>query len=477
MMDNTGSPPFTSEDLGEEPKCMYTAACNTGSTLRKAISHIFGRNKLCTRMIPNVVWVHYCRKHYQRSRYRNGAEYTRIQCDLVKTQISRLQAWSDGNKLAGRPGVVQSWSLALRKRESNRLRERPGNEVEIDSDGDSQTTDNAVLNGTAVPRWLRAKCGDGYSTEEIEVIVGEIQNAINKGHLSQIPDIEFLPNISTDGTEETSPTTTTESTMTSESAHKCPAHGEPSPPNVATHTVSRLSLTPQSNQTTASNPWHANNLSQANSRQTVGNTPCFNAPATNVSEGMLPGAVLGLGSAPGQIVGLAYRQPMNFPQPQENHPKEPYHGTECGSGSYNGGHDVSNGPSTIPRIQYLINTPILSQMPSNTSSPQRATHQRSASEYRGFTQHPELPPNLVGVPTPCPFVSTYSEAAYAHLGPLQRQDHHAMPAHNHSVSQSCMADASGLYIRQPVPGSNNPRRQSAPDSYENAQYPYYLPTD
>ena len=64
------SPPSTSaierELQSQKIHCMHIDNCDTQAPYRKAISHIFGRNKLCTRSIPDFVWVHYCRKHYQR---------------------------------------------------------------------------------------------------------------------------------------------------------------------------------------------------------------------------------------------------------------------------------------------------------------------------------------------------------------------------------------------------------------------------
>ncbi|KAF7174093.1 hypothetical protein CNMCM6106_008200 [Aspergillus hiratsukae] len=79
-----------------EPICEFTHPCTTSTTTsnpsnantssvpsgkanasggnpRKLISHIFGRNKTSTKLFPAHVWVHYCRKHYQRARYRSRA--------------------------------------------------------------------------------------------------------------------------------------------------------------------------------------------------------------------------------------------------------------------------------------------------------------------------------------------------------------------------------------------------------------------
>ncbi|KAI0892334.1 hypothetical protein F4806DRAFT_244606 [Annulohypoxylon nitens] len=191
--------------------CMYKDNCDTGSQLRKAISHIFGRNKTCTRNIPSHVWVHFCRKHYQRSRYRNAQEWARVQCDLVQTQIRRVQDWSDENKRTGQPGIVQEWSLSMRKREQNRVQEKSNRKRsyrnDSDDDDDVGALDSATLNGTAVPDWLRIKCGDGYSTADIEEIVARLKQEMKETNMTQIPDIEILPNISMDASNDVRPKT------------------------------------------------------------------------------------------------------------------------------------------------------------------------------------------------------------------------------------------------------------------------------
>jgi hypothetical protein len=182
--------------------CMYIPNCDTNSQPRKAISHIFGRNKMCTRQIPQDVWVHYCRKHYQRSRYRNPKEYAKLQCDLVQQQIRRVHDWSEGNKEKGQPGVVIDWGLAVRKREQKRLeelngasRKRNASTLDDNEGGDPGRTGSQPPN-TAVPDWLLAKCGTGYDTNGILEVFNRLHNAILNDEMSAFPDIEILPNIS-----------------------------------------------------------------------------------------------------------------------------------------------------------------------------------------------------------------------------------------------------------------------------------------
>lgn len=219
-------PPFDPDEVPTESTCMLVENCTTDSTHRKAISHIFGRNKLCTRQIPQPIWVHFCRKHYQRVRYRNVDDYAKLQIEMVLRQLDRLQAWSRKNQREGKPGVVENWSLNTRKREKQRIasggqpdevgkkRVRQEDTPEDDQDEDDtppihwldhQQRKKGTTLPHAVPEWLLAKCGNGYSTAEVRAIMVELQEAIVRGDLTQIPDIELLPNITTDPAEENKP--------------------------------------------------------------------------------------------------------------------------------------------------------------------------------------------------------------------------------------------------------------------------------
>lgn len=208
-------PPNTADDESHAVVCMYIPNCDTGSQARKAISHIFGRNKMCTRLIPQHVWVHYCRKHYQRSRYRNPKEYAKLQCDLVQQQIRRVHEWSLMNSKKGMAGIVQDWGLAVRKREQKRLddlggsRKRNAAVFENDSDdGDNGEDPNGravAVPATAVPEWLLALCGKGYNTQAILEIFNRLHTEILEDTLPCFPDIEILPNIVVDQDEPKSP--------------------------------------------------------------------------------------------------------------------------------------------------------------------------------------------------------------------------------------------------------------------------------
>ncbi|PKS05799.1 hypothetical protein jhhlp_007628 [Lomentospora prolificans] len=171
-------------------RCERVENCDTGTDRRKLISHVFGRNKLCTRAIPQEVWVHYCRKHYQRERYRKGPEYAKLQADLILVQIDRIQAWSDGNAAANEGPIVKDWALSIRKREQQRRKRN-----QDDGEEEDEEDEDAIALGTAVPDWLAGQAGAGYTTGQIKEIMAQLRDEVNAGNLLQLPDIEILPNI------------------------------------------------------------------------------------------------------------------------------------------------------------------------------------------------------------------------------------------------------------------------------------------
>lgn len=197
-----------------QPQCLHIKGCTTGSQLRKAISHLFGRNKLCTKAIPAHIWVHLCRKHYQRSRYRT-ADYAKKQADLVMKQINKVQAWSDENVGGNRrgDGVLQHWNLQARKREALRLQEQAassrkrhfaeddGQFAEDEGQAEGGDQDQAVSNGTAIPKWLQDKLNQQYNTADILEVIQQIEDYAMTNELRQFPDIEILPEIISDRNE------------------------------------------------------------------------------------------------------------------------------------------------------------------------------------------------------------------------------------------------------------------------------------
>ncbi|KAF5018150.1 hypothetical protein F66182_9877 [Fusarium sp. NRRL 66182] len=159
--------------------CMAVESCTTGSVPRKVISHLFGRNKVCTRRIPERVWVCMCRKHYQRIRYRTGADFSVTQIGMVYEQIVRMIFWSRGlenpNKTNQERIAIRSWTFSIRRREAKRL---------------TDTTSRDL-----VPRWIMQSLGEGKTHDEILDIVERLHQEIQQGSLKDVPPVEFLPEV------------------------------------------------------------------------------------------------------------------------------------------------------------------------------------------------------------------------------------------------------------------------------------------
>ncbi|KAK7393892.1 hypothetical protein QQX98_013326 [Neonectria punicea] len=159
--------------------CMQIDNCATGSVPRKVISHLFGRNKVCTRRIPERAWVCMCRKHYQRIRYRKGPDFSKTQIDLVYEQIVRMIFWSRGLEQAGEANVegiyIRSWTFSIRKRELRRILDRNGSDP--------------------LPRWIIHSLGEGKTHADILDIVVRLNSEIKAGILRDVPPVEFLPEV------------------------------------------------------------------------------------------------------------------------------------------------------------------------------------------------------------------------------------------------------------------------------------------
>ncbi|KAJ9317358.1 hypothetical protein DTO271D3_2179 [Paecilomyces variotii] len=206
-----------------EPKCEFSdGPCVTGGeNLRKVISHIFGRNKNCTKLFPQHVWIHYCRKHYQRARYR-ASVWPFTQCDLLMDSLDRMEAW----------GGVDSFELVLRRRETRRTKidnDGESNEQNISStsgfpspevsspnsvvsfsqasaiqtqEGGNTTNENLskkppYIPPSPVPDWLREEVGPNKSFNDIRDIMTRLREYMAMVQAMDekvmFPDIEILP--------------------------------------------------------------------------------------------------------------------------------------------------------------------------------------------------------------------------------------------------------------------------------------------
>lgn len=238
-----------------EPSCEFTIPCtttfsptknsssqNTGKHPRKVISHIFGRNKFVTKLIPASVWVHYCRKHYQRARYRS-TQWPFTQAELLLDSLGRMERW----------GGIRGFELVLRRREVERVdqgygpgesgragtrnsarvsaakgQEQAGDNEEdtISASGSSNDHDHdqASFDGhtntkgkgnekskgrrkkpniepAPVPNWLRQEVGPNKSFENVRSIISRLLEYLavlrEDGRKEEVrfPDIEILPEL------------------------------------------------------------------------------------------------------------------------------------------------------------------------------------------------------------------------------------------------------------------------------------------
>lgn len=203
-------PPSPHDFLSQSPKCSYCNICTTGSPLRKVVSHIFGRNKLSTRQIPKNVWVYYCRKHYQRSRYRNPRGFARQQVLLVKRQCERLELW----------GGVKDWVIKVRRREELRMNREGDNGDDVDevddeledntggeepepNDGGPTSGESSRRNSTVTPRrrsstggnnWIMRYTGMEKTITDIYRLLERIEVEVQENG-GTFPDVELLPNV------------------------------------------------------------------------------------------------------------------------------------------------------------------------------------------------------------------------------------------------------------------------------------------
>ncbi|KAF5591325.1 hypothetical protein FPANT_5718 [Fusarium pseudoanthophilum] len=193
--------------------CMAVPECNTNSVPRKVISHLFGRNKVCTRRIPERVWVCMCRKHYQRIRYRTGIRFSFTQINLVYEQIIRMIFWSRGLENASRTNqegiTIRSWTFSIRRREVKRL-------------ADTNSRD-------PIPHWIMQSLGEGKTHDEILDVIERLCQEIDHGDLREVPPVEFLPEVVDAFTNSPAQVQAHQTSVSSQSGRSSLMAGEPVP--------------------------------------------------------------------------------------------------------------------------------------------------------------------------------------------------------------------------------------------------------
>jgi hypothetical protein len=155
---------FNGESCGE----------NTGNeNPRKVVSHIFGRNKICTVFIPDECWVWWCRKHYQRCRYHTD-NWALKQIEILYENLDKIEGW----------GGVESFTLALRKRETDRnvdlsTDKVPASRRRAAGRASSSATKTKTSNTTTTTTIGKEAPGDGEAPVKLSVSGRPIRSPVN----------------------------------------------------------------------------------------------------------------------------------------------------------------------------------------------------------------------------------------------------------------------------------------------------------
>ena len=164
--------------------------CRTGSRdYRKVTSHVFGRNKKCTSQIPEACWIVYCRKHYQRTRYRTTKgqthSYFHVQIDIIRRQLDRFEEW----------GGVRSWTITLRKKERDSI-------IAEDEDLAALSASSGPVSEAAQARILKCRdrfllgrTGSGKTFSQVRRCINHIEQEVERTGRWDLPGFELLPDI------------------------------------------------------------------------------------------------------------------------------------------------------------------------------------------------------------------------------------------------------------------------------------------
>ncbi|KAJ9667682.1 hypothetical protein H2201_002217 [Coniosporium apollinis] len=188
----------TAPDLSQVFVCEFAGAgnCNTEQEFtewfRSVVSDFFGRNKLQTMCIPNVIW---CRMHYQRASSRRPKNqriaWQHQKIAIIREVSDRIDALH--------PGV--SYDVQLVAREKDRLDQwlRFSRGMEADPriaearapkpTGKGRVTFKAPFEVLAK---LDPYMGKNKSRAECEVILAFIAQMVDNEETEQVPVVEFL---------------------------------------------------------------------------------------------------------------------------------------------------------------------------------------------------------------------------------------------------------------------------------------------
>jgi hypothetical protein len=170
--DSSISPATDTQSIIINEKCRFDGdnPCTLDSPDRKVVSNYFGRNKKETLAIPDDMWPKFCRRHYQRARYRQSEMvFVRTQMDLVRQTIQNMRSW----------GGIDHFAITLRKQALDQL-----NDLKMYA----SVRANAIALGQPIPtpppsckeEWLEPYLGEHKSFDQVlafvDMVSGEAGN-------------------------------------------------------------------------------------------------------------------------------------------------------------------------------------------------------------------------------------------------------------------------------------------------------------
>ena len=192
--------------------------CTLKSPFRRTISAFFGRNKKGGRDVPVRIWLHICRKHYQRTKYRDKDKYVNAQCNRIEAQFDRLEEWSNATLEANQGPHIDYWTIALGKKEADYQAvqknadgakaksaqgkgkaKAPAQEEDDDKSFNKEEAIDEVFgeedNIWHAPAWLVALQGCRISFEEIRRVFARLRLDTQSIPNRTLPQVEFLPHL------------------------------------------------------------------------------------------------------------------------------------------------------------------------------------------------------------------------------------------------------------------------------------------
>ncbi|KAJ5428134.1 hypothetical protein N7445_009588 [Penicillium cf. griseofulvum] len=193
-------------DNNEDHLCEFAAPCRMhpspdGMHYRKVVSHVFGRNKAVTKLFPLGVWVHYCRKHYQRARYR--ADQWPFTQTGMEWRVSNSSSAAESKCVSGVKPKAKPSPTPPNQNETTpsagQAHDQNHKSLDVVTRSPGRKHPTAII--APVPDWLRQHVGHGKTFQEIRQIIELVRSHMvrlrnlerAKQQLSHIPKSPAAP--------------------------------------------------------------------------------------------------------------------------------------------------------------------------------------------------------------------------------------------------------------------------------------------